>query len=820
MPVLQSKLNVTWPYKLAVFCFFFAVYMITIQPSAISSDCLYMLRVSQSIVEDHDIHILNQTAKDPIEFMALTSRFPLLPSLVGVPFYALGKAASNLMKRPLSAEELLLITTFSGPFIGALTCLLLFQFVLALGFNARAAFLTVCSYGLGTSAWAHLTYLGTEPVAALTILAAVYTAYLYKSRRRYFWVYLSGFFAGAAVAARDLSIFLVVPPVLLYLIVLRWQSEKNHSWRSNVLGAAGQTFVFALGVLPFILLSIWYTFVRYGGILNSGYLSQTGKISGLFDHPVLVGLFGFLFSAGEGLFWWCPIFVLGFIFFRSFYQRYKLECLLFSSVFLLHLLAYSRFAGWFGGGSFGPRYLAPVLSMLAFPLALFFEKWELRPARLKIVFLFLFSIGVITQTAVFWGEPAFDWRESVGITETYDAWSEEGVYHFLPHSNPLLLWVCRPIRAALAQCLLLPNGASSRRLPLLLALLVTAAGAGIYLVHKLRILPDRNSLQRSKAFFVAVFRRTTRCGLAYRAEIAAGALALVLLIMGGAVFSMYVWPPLTQVHIRPVGAIEYPISRSYYYIEEPKLDQAPVLVGKFEAGGWALDPSGLRALEVYVDQVKVDDVQYGLPSPDIQEAYPKAPGSGRARFVATGIDTAKFGPGFHALSVRALSQNGVWFTIAGAALKFFDGGREYDFWAPRSEADSGAAEYATIIMDGEERRVLLQSLDSVLTFEKVPVYEGGAFLKIGVGLQQEDAPGDRGAIIWEVLANGKTSLYASTIDAQAFKERPQWREEWVDLRPFQNQVITLTFRVKTPTGQDKDIVRVAWSDLGIHYAEE
>ena len=85
------------------------------------------------------------------------------------------------------------------------------------------------------------------------------------------------------------------------------------------------------------------------------------------NNPLLVGLYGFLFSVGDSIFLFTPLLILAPRYFAGFSRRYRAETITIAAIALVSLLFYSKAYLWHGQWSFGPRYLAHVL----FPLAPF-----------------------------------------------------------------------------------------------------------------------------------------------------------------------------------------------------------------------------------------------------------------------------------------------------------------------------------------------------------------------------------------------------------------------------------------------------------------
>lgn len=120
--------------------------------------------------------------------------------------------------------------------------------------------------------------------------------------------------------------------------------------------------IFALSNLPFILLWFAYNYVSYGKIIASGY-SEIRNENYTFDSFYLIPL---LISPWKGWFLWSPFLVSGFI---GFFLKIKnklfthIDFICLASVIFV-LLTYSFWWAWWGGGSYGTRFMivnAPLL---------------------------------------------------------------------------------------------------------------------------------------------------------------------------------------------------------------------------------------------------------------------------------------------------------------------------------------------------------------------------------------------------------------------------------------------------------------------------
>jgi hypothetical protein len=114
-----------------------------------------------------------------------------------------------------------------------------------------------------------------------------------------------------------------------------------------------------------------YDFARFGNLLETGYGAQATPAA--YTTPLAVGLYGLLVSSGKGVLWFAPAIVLAPLGLRAMRRSEvpaRRAALGIGCAWIVGLLLYGTFEHWAGDGSFGPRYLVPLLP-LAFLAAAF-----------------------------------------------------------------------------------------------------------------------------------------------------------------------------------------------------------------------------------------------------------------------------------------------------------------------------------------------------------------------------------------------------------------------------------------------------------------
>ncbi len=237
--------------------------------------------------------------------------------------------------------------------VSALTIALIFLLARALGYHDATALLVAISSGLATNLWAYSQALFREPLAAFFLILTLLC--LQIGRRRIWWLRLLGWLcaAGALLLATQVkySAALALPAVLVFALP---EPEEPSSWLAKLYKALALVPLVALAVLmlldplPNALLD------RLAGLgLDGGYVGIALRI--------------YLLSPGAGIWGTSPVALLAvggclLLIQRGRWRLPTTIVLLAGAYALGHALLVDRH--WFGGLSFPPRFLTPVLPVL------------------------------------------------------------------------------------------------------------------------------------------------------------------------------------------------------------------------------------------------------------------------------------------------------------------------------------------------------------------------------------------------------------------------------------------------------------------------
>ena len=322
-------------------------------------------------------------------------------AVLALPLVAAAEAGARLSGLP--PERRALAVRFGASFFNAaVTALLLAAFYAgarALGVGAGASLAAALMLGFATPVWVYAKSFMAEPLQALGLLLTLLGASLAAARDRA---------SSRAPALAALGTFLAVsvklsmlPLVIGCLVPLLVAPPRT--WLAPGLGLGLALAGHGL-----------YDLARFGNPFETGYGVQATPAA--YTTPILVGLYGLLLSSGKGVLWFAPGLWLapagwpemlegaragsGRLLGRLGLGTAAGNAGIGAAVACAAALAlYSRFQHWAGDGSFGPRYLVPVLPLAFLPVAFALDRRPGEPVarrrwRLAAV---LATLGFVVQ---------------------------------------------------------------------------------------------------------------------------------------------------------------------------------------------------------------------------------------------------------------------------------------------------------------------------------------------------------------------------------------------------------------------------------------
>jgi len=363
---------------LAVFLFFFSLYLLTAQGSIQTSDGMSMYLLTRSIAEEGTFSIESER----IDIVSrgregrYFSKYGVGQPLCAVPLYWAGMVGANRAGIPERFATLFTVSLFNSV-VSSLVCVILFLCALEIGLTQRIALFLSCAYGISTTAWHYSQDFMSEPLTALLLIAAFYLVLRATSGSQK-WYLFAGSAVGYALLVRPASL-IVLPCFLMYIFL------KERMRRGTVLKS---TLYFSGAVTPFLCGVFFYNFYRFGSFAEMGYASHG------FTTPLLVGLVGHLFTPGKSIFLYNPILIIAVIGWYDFVKVKPYEAFLVALVFLAHLLLYSKWDVWMGGMCWGSRFLLVTFPCLMLSSGFLLSKRGRMWWRIAVV---LVGIGFLMQ---------------------------------------------------------------------------------------------------------------------------------------------------------------------------------------------------------------------------------------------------------------------------------------------------------------------------------------------------------------------------------------------------------------------------------------
>ncbi|HEX6095333.1 MAG TPA: hypothetical protein VF432_03330 [Thermoanaerobaculia bacterium] len=237
-----------------------------------------------------------------------------------------------------------LVTVFTCGLSGALIPAVLYLYgarrvarVAALGVALAVAF--------GTGVFPYATLMMAHVPPALFLLLA------------FVWLDERPLLAGICAGIAGVSYYLCIPAAIVMLVALAVRDRKA-------------ALRFALGGLPFGLALAAYQYACFGSpfvtsLETSQNFTEKGLLFGVFRLPMPEAMWGLTFSEYRGLFFASPFLLLAFL---GLHRMKRRDAVVILTVAAIFFFAMAGFNGWHGGGAFGPRYLLPMVPLLAIPL--------------------------------------------------------------------------------------------------------------------------------------------------------------------------------------------------------------------------------------------------------------------------------------------------------------------------------------------------------------------------------------------------------------------------------------------------------------------
>jgi len=337
--------------------------------------------------------------------------------LVAVAEFAAARLPIADARRPLALR---FVVSFFNSAVMALVIARFYRTARTLGVRATPAFDAALMLALTTPLWVYAKSFMAEPLQALGLLLALDgSARAAQGEPRGAWSAGVGLLLAVSVKLSMLPLALVC---LLPMVRAPWTA-----WLAPAL-------LLALGLAG----NAAYDWTRFGNVAETGYGVQATWAS--HTTPLSTGLYGLLLSSGKGVLWFAPALWLaipGALAMRRAGATPAWALLAITIAWAFALVLYGTFEHWAGDGSFGPRYLVPLLPLGFLPVAWFMARGRSWRRGLAIL---LATLGLAVQVggvAIYFGaqmREAGDYPYTRALNDP--RFMHES--HFVPAHSPIL----------------------------------------------------------------------------------------------------------------------------------------------------------------------------------------------------------------------------------------------------------------------------------------------------------------------------------------------------------------------------------------------
>jgi hypothetical protein len=309
-----------------------------------SIDAIQRLHLTRAMIFDQSV--ITQKY-GPIKYSPLQSVVMIPPYLLG---YVIGKALGYQEEQAHQVGYRLCAFLYSPLAVTGMS-VLYFNILLSWKFPLKVALLSTYMLLFGTLVLPYSRIMFSETLSALLIMSSIYFL-LSSSEGKYLQSMGLAFISLGLLGLNNMA--------LLFLYFVFFAYNLQACYRANAIQELRSVSIFGLsGIVP--ILGAWgiYNYARYGSTLNLGYTGEG------FTNPLLIGLYGLLFSIGRGVIFYSSLTAVTFMYFLLNYHycekrhRHILGMYWFSAFIML--LIFSKWHSFEGGWSWGPRFLLPFI---------------------------------------------------------------------------------------------------------------------------------------------------------------------------------------------------------------------------------------------------------------------------------------------------------------------------------------------------------------------------------------------------------------------------------------------------------------------------
>lgn len=333
-----------------------SAYMLTYSGRIASTDTLFLLDATGSLVHFGDLRLdVTAGVRPPPPITIQTGElYSPLPDVGAEPVQMVLAAPLYWLADKLPGVGLAHMVYLFNIGVSAAAGVVVCLYAQTLGYSARAGVLAALLFGLGTIIWPYSKTFFQEPLALLLVLAVALLLETWR-RSRYravVWLLLALLLLVAAIFSKQIALMAIPGLVLIAIPGFLGQFTRRQLLLRGLI-------VVMIAMVGILLLDPISEFI--------GDNVRLQRLLGLFESPsryVRIALHSYLLSIGGSVWGTSPVILLAlpgmWLLHRQRRYRYAL-------VFLTMLLSYAvvtaywQGASWYGGLSWPPRFLMPVV---------------------------------------------------------------------------------------------------------------------------------------------------------------------------------------------------------------------------------------------------------------------------------------------------------------------------------------------------------------------------------------------------------------------------------------------------------------------------
>ncbi|HUE61258.1 MAG TPA: hypothetical protein VMO88_16945 [Acidimicrobiales bacterium] len=324
-------------------------------------DSKVMGQVATNLVNHHSVRIHVQGFNQPYSFYGIGMSLFMIPGVLAAKVLRVGDVVGTMV---------------TNAWVLALLSGVVYAWTRLRKYSAGVSVVVAVLIGIGGG----LLNLASTGLAEIVLALCVATGLLGLSaihQQRTWGPYVLGAAVGAGVVTRDDSALLIMPWLVIGAVVVAARERRKLVVIRAVLAG-----------LPFLALWGTYNAVRYG--VPWQFASGEDVI---FNHSLLTGSYGLLLSPGQGLLFYVPLLVVSAPGLVLTWRHERALSIVAVGLVVSRIPFYAHYSIWWGGGSFGPRYLLPAMPTLAVGLAPVIHAFRRYPWWRKSVIVVIASLS-------------------------------------------------------------------------------------------------------------------------------------------------------------------------------------------------------------------------------------------------------------------------------------------------------------------------------------------------------------------------------------------------------------------------------------------